>query len=243
MNTPQFKLADFDAVAFDIEGTLADTIPTHHAARLQAFAEHGFGHITSEEHDLGSTYGSTNYDIAGGILHTAGHIDKIRPFSEHPIVQKVVATKDIIFDKLAAEGFMAQPGAAEFVKIIGEHFPGKVALVTAASLRHVQPFIEQFGLDKVVRSELIITDETVHEFGLMPKPSPDPYKLAKHWLQAQKLLVFEDTLPGIRAGKQAGATVIALGFDAHNRRLFLQADYPPDAVVMSYAEARQLLGL
>lgn len=49
----EFKLTDFDAVAFDLEGTLADTMPTHHSTRLVAFEQHGFGHVTHEQHELG----------------------------------------------------------------------------------------------------------------------------------------------------------------------------------------------
>jgi beta-phosphoglucomutase-like phosphatase (HAD superfamily) len=51
----EFKLTDFDAVVFDLEGTLADTIPTHHSTRMRAFEQHGFGNIIREQHELGST--------------------------------------------------------------------------------------------------------------------------------------------------------------------------------------------
>jgi len=64
----------------DVEGTLADTLPVHQAARLEAFAQHGYGHITPEQHALGPTYGSSTADITGGVLHAAGEIKKDGPF-------------------------------------------------------------------------------------------------------------------------------------------------------------------
>jgi phosphoglycolate phosphatase-like HAD superfamily hydrolase len=33
----KFNLANFDAIAFDVEGTLANTLPTHHNTRIKAF--------------------------------------------------------------------------------------------------------------------------------------------------------------------------------------------------------------
>jgi beta-phosphoglucomutase-like phosphatase (HAD superfamily) len=104
----EFKLTDFDAVAFDLEGTLADTIPTHHSTCMQAFEQHGFGHITREQHELGSTYGSSHFDILGGILHAAGEIDDKVPFQQNKAVLDVIVTKGELFKAAAAEGFEAQ---------------------------------------------------------------------------------------------------------------------------------------
>lgn len=88
----QLNLRDYDAVAFDVEGTLADTIPVHHEARLEAFKVHGFGHITREQHELGPTYGSYPVDIIGGVLHAAGEIEKNGTFKDDPTVQSVIVT-------------------------------------------------------------------------------------------------------------------------------------------------------
>lgn len=241
----KFNLADFDAVAFDVEGTLADTIPAHHTSRLESFDLHGYGHITHEQHGLGVTYGSTTADIVGGILHATGHIEKTGPFSEHPEVQKIIVTKDELFTKLAAQGFEEMPGAIDFVHAIAKHFAGRMALVTSANERFVLPFLERYKLGHYFSPELIVSEDTVITKGLRSKPAPDPYRLAMERLGSKKLLVFEDTVPGTAAAKAAGATVIALGFEPNNTRLLLSEglNYPPDAVVHSYAEAKQLLGL
>ena len=241
----QLHWTDFDAVAFDVEGTLADTIPTHHTSRIQAFQDHGYGHITHEEHQLASTYGSSTEDIAGGVLHAAGEIEKDGPFKHHPVVQKVAATKIQLFEQLAASGFHEMPGAADFVKSIAAKFEGRMALVTSSPERFVLPFLDRYDLAKYFPGELIISEDTVMMLGLEGKPSPDPYKLAMQRLQSKKLLVFEDTVPGAAAAKAAGATVIALGFELHNTELFKVGNipYPPDVLVSSYVEAKELLGL
>jgi HAD superfamily hydrolase (TIGR01509 family) len=241
----ELNLNDYDAVAFDVEGTLADTIPTHHASRLRSFAQHGYGHITSEQHALGPTYGSSTADIVGGILLAAGAIEKPRLFKEHPVVQKVMETKNQYFTEVANKGFDAMPGAIDFVKLISTYFQGKVALVTSSPERFVLPFIKRYGLTGLFPTDLIISEDTVITLGLEGKPSPDPYILAMRRLSTKRLLVFEDTVPGVMSAKKAGATVVALGFDAQSAKLFTSdsLDYPPDAFVKDYEAAQELLNI
>lgn len=236
---------DFDAVAFDAEGTLADTIPTHHAARLTAFDQHGYGHVTREQHELGPTYGSSTADIIGGILHATGNIQKNGAFKHHPEVQKVIATKMKLFEEMAAAGFDEMPGAIDFVRSIEAKFGEHLALVTSSPERFVIPFLKRYGIARYFPSNLIITEDTIDQNGLEGKPSPDPYRLAIQRLGAKNLLVFEDTVSGVASAKAAGATVIALAFEPHNAKLLASGDlpYPPDALVHSYAEATELLGL
>jgi beta-phosphoglucomutase-like phosphatase (HAD superfamily) len=241
----QLSLTAFDAVAFDVEGTLANTIPVHHSTRHAAFAQHGFGHITPEQHALGPTYGSSHSDILGGILHAAGVIDKAVPFHENPTVLDIIRTKGELFKEAAAGGFDAMPGAISFVNQIAAHFPNKLALVTSSEEEFVYPFIQRYKMDTYFPSTHVIGHETVTAEDLQVKPSGDPYKLAMKRLNAQRLLVFEDTAPGVAAGKKAGATVIAVAFDAANAKLFEggELEYPPDAVVHSYEQAASMLGL
>ena len=243
MKKTSFTLSSFDGVAFDIDGTLSNSIPAHHKARFEAFTKMGFGYITREQHELGPTYGSTAPAVIGGILHAAGVINRSVPFDQNPIVQKLIAAKLERFEAVAAKGFEEQPGASGFVKQIAGIFPGKTAFVTASPERHVRPFMERYGLDEVIPNHLLIDEEVITVEGLGYKPLPDPYQLAKKRMQVTRLLVFEDNLAGVESAKRAGATVIAMGFDKHNAVLFTKASYPPDAVVAGYQEARELLGL
>jgi len=150
-----------------------------------------------------------------------------------------------IFERLAANGFREMPGAADFVRLMAERFPGRMALVTSSPVRFVLPFLEHYQLSEYFSPHLIISEETMLAQGLKGKPAPDPYKFAMKRLHAKRLLTFEDVVPGVMSAKKAGVTVIALGFDAPNAQLFEAGGlaYPPDAYVKSYAEARQLLNL
>jgi beta-phosphoglucomutase-like phosphatase (HAD superfamily) len=241
----QLDLDTFDAIAFDFEGTLADTIPTHHAARLEAFTAHGYGRITPEEHDLGVIYGSSVTDIIGGILHTAGLVDGGIPFEDNPDIQAVVATKKALFQDASAKGFDAMPGSVDFVQTIAPLFIGHLAIATSSAERFVSPFMQRHNLSPYFPDQHIITEDTIIAAGLEGKPSPDPYLLAMQRLHSKNLLVFEDTVPGVASAKQAGATVIALSFNAQSAERFASnsLEYPPDVVVRDYAEAAKVLGL
>lgn len=241
----QISLEQFDAVIFDVEGTLVDTIPAHHQARYQAFDQCGYQHITPEQHAAGSTYGSTAADIIGNILYRAGAIDKRGPFNEHPDIQAVLAAKELHFSKLAAQGFDEMPGATRFFKDIAPQFYGKIALVTASPWVFIEGFVMKHGLDEVLSPERTITEDTIRALGLRSKPAPDGYELAAQRMDAKNMLVFEDTVSGVAAAKAAGATVVALCFEPQNTELFRKGnlEYAPDYLVEDYMQARELLGL
>jgi len=243
----QLNIRDFDAIAFDFEGTLADTIPTHHKARLAAFEQHGYGHITPEQHALGPTYGSYPADIIGGILQAAGEIEKNEslPFSKHPVVCAIMETKSELFSQAAATGFEAMPGAVEFVKRIAPLVTGRLALVTASQEQYFWPFADRYGLRPYFAAKYVIGHDTIVTEGLQGKPAPDPYILAKKRLDSTRMLAFEDTVSGAASASQAATTVVALGFEAQNAKLFQTGDlaYPPDIFVRNYAKAAEALGL
>ena len=241
----KFNITNFDAVAFDLEGTIANTIPTHHSTRMQAFERHGYGHISREQHELGQTYGSSHFDVLGGILHAAGQINKDIQFSQNPKVLDVIATKGTLFKGAAAKGFDAMPRAIKFIEEIAPYFAGKMAIVTSSEAEFIFPFLERHNLRKYFANEHIIGHESVIAEGLGVKPSGDPYILGLRRLDARKLLVFEDTTSGVASAKRAGATVIALGFDFQNNQLFRagKLEYPPDELVASFDEAAELLGI
>jgi beta-phosphoglucomutase-like phosphatase (HAD superfamily) len=241
----KLALSAFDAVAFDFEGTLADTIPIHQHARLAAFAAHGYGHVTLEQHALGQTYGSYATDIVGGILHAAGEIGTDVPFAENPIVRAIVATRAALYEEAAAVGFEPMPGATLFVRKISPYFKDRTALVTSSEEKYFWPFADRQRIHQLFPQERVIGHGSILAEGLAGKPSADPYLLAMRRLGSAKLLVFEDTPPGVAAAKKAGATVVAVGFDPGSARQFAEGGlaYPPDVFVRDYAEAATVLGL
>lgn len=241
----KLALASFDAVAFDLEGTLANTIPLHHAARLAAFKQHGFGHITAAQHALGPTYGSYSEDITGGILYAAGEIDNAVPFAENATVRAIIDTRAELYDKAAARGFEPMSGAIEFLRRIAPLFGGHVGLVTSSAEKYFWPFADKYGLHDMFPKRYVISHDTIDTGGLRGKPYPDPYTLVMKRMGAKNLLVFEDTVPGVASAEQAGATVVALCFNEQTAHLFHEGNLPlpPHAVARDYDEAASILGL
>jgi beta-phosphoglucomutase-like phosphatase (HAD superfamily) len=240
---PQLSLEQFDGVAFDAEGTLLDSIPAHHDARCLAFAN--LGYEIDQEHQANATqYGSTPLAIIGTIMHRAGLI-KTTDFANEPSVADAVALKETYYSQLARAGFKEMPEASSFFAAIATRRPGKTAIVTAAPQKYVTPFLDSYDIGHHLDSEHLISADTIQVLGLQPKPASDGYQLAKNRLQAHNLLVFEDSPPGVAAAKKAGATVIALSFDKASRVAFAtdRLAYPPDYVVESYQEARELLNI
>jgi beta-phosphoglucomutase-like phosphatase (HAD superfamily) len=146
---------------------------------------------------------------------------------------------------MARTGFDQMPGSMDFVHCIAPKFAGRTALVTSSAELFVPPFLSRHDIAQYFPENLIITEDTIVAKGLEGKPAPDPYRLAIERLGAKNLLVFEDTVSGTASAKAAGATVIALGFDVHSAQRLRSQDipHPPDALVESFAKAKQLLGL
>lgn len=242
MQMSLIDLSRFDGIAFDVEGTLADTLTAHWTAQLAAFAHHQLGYITPEQHEAGGSHESTSDAIIAGVLRHAKLLPADADFTEHPLVRKIVATKEAHFAAKAALGFAEVTGGTAMVHDLARHLPGSVAIVTASTLPYIAPFLAQHSLHSAVHEELVITKETVWEAGLKNKPAPDPYHLAAKRLRASRLLVFEDSLPGIRAAKLAGATVVGINLTPAALARLPQSDTRPDYLAADYAAARCLLG-
>jgi sugar-phosphatase len=94
------------------------------------------------------------------------------------------------------------PGARELLGSLKNH---QWALVTSCARPLAEVRLKAAGLPM---PELMITCDDVRR----GKPDPEPYEkgAALLGIPAQDCAVFEDAPAGIRAGKAAGATVIAL---------------------------------
>jgi len=99
-------------------------------------------------------------------------------------------------------GVVPLPGARELLSSLKNH---QWALVTSCARPLAEVRLKAAGLPM---PELMITSDDVRR----GKPDPEPYEkgAALLGIPAQDCAVFEDAPAGIRAGKAAGATVIAL---------------------------------
>lgn len=100
------------------------------------------------------------------------------------------------------EGVIALPGARELLSSLPDN---EWALVTSCSRPLAQVRLKVAGLP--TPRNIVTSDDVTNG-----KPDPEPYikGAALLGVPASKCVVFEDTPAGIRAGKAAGALIIAL---------------------------------
>jgi len=114
--------------------------------------------------------------------------------------------------------------------ILNKHY--KLALVTSTGpdlVNHIDGLLSIYKkFDLVINS----SDSKLH------KPSPDPYLVAMNRLNLKpnECIVIEDSIQGIKSGKAAGCSVVALE-GSSERKLLKQADY----IISNFKELKQYL--
>lgn len=179
----------FDAVFFDLDGTLIDTESLALASGLAAFAACG--------HEVGETF---MHDLVGKAEPTAAGL-----------IRAALPTLDLDrfntvwrqgFDAAINAGLPLKPGAAELLARIAQ----PMALVTSSGRRGAHHKLGIAGLTPHFRE--IITFDDVSA----PKPEPEPYLLAAARLGVSpaRCLVFEDSDTGAESAQRAGCVVVQI---------------------------------
>jgi mannitol-1-/sugar-/sorbitol-6-phosphatase len=180
-------------VLFDLDGVLVDSTPA--VARVWAgwAREHGFepGEVVKKAHGRPS-------------ITT---IRELLPRADHAAEDREVERREIA----DINGVIPLPGAMELLQALPLERWGIVTSCTRA-LAHVR--IATAGLPKP--SHLVTSTDVQHG-----KPDPEPYLKGAQILgvPASECLVIEDAPAGIRAGKAAGASVLALRTTASDTEL------------------------
>jgi len=184
-------------VLFDLDGVLVDSTPA--VARVWAgwAHEHGF-----------------NPDEVVRKAHGRPSITTIRellPHADHAVEDREVERREIADVK----GVVPLPGAMELLKALPLE---RWAIVTSCTRALANVRIAAAGLPRP--QHLVTSTDVKHG-----KPDPEPYLKGARMLgvAASECIVIEDAPAGIRAGKAAGARVLALRTTASNAEL-QQAD-------------------
>lgn len=177
----------FDAVFFDLDGTLIDTESVALASGLKAFAEFG-------------------QPVTADFMHQL--VGKAEPQSD--------AIIRAAFPHLDFTGF-AQAWRAAFQAGLEADLPLKPgATDLLAAIRQPKALVTSTGrdgahwkLDRAGLSPHFATVVTFHDV-TAPKPAPDPYLLAAERLGVNpaRCLVFEDSDVGAEAAHRAGCVVV-----------------------------------
>jgi sugar-phosphatase len=194
-------------VLFDMDGVLVDS--TAAVARVWS--------IWARKHGLDP---ETVVKVAHG-RPSISTIRELLPGADHDGEDREVERLEIE----DVQGIVALPGAAELLR---ELPAGRYAIVTSATRPLAEVRLRAAGLE--VPANLVTARDVQRG-----KPNPDPYLMGARILSFPPVecVVIEDAPSGIRAGKAAGARVVALRTTASDAEL---QDAGADWIVESCAE-------
>lgn len=176
------------AVVFDFNGTVSDDEPLLARIYQEMFAELGRPMTVDEyyEHLAGHTE-EEMFTRWLGRCEQALIDERIRRYTLH-----------------AADGATVDEEMRSAIRLAAQRLP--VALVSAATRLEIDPVLEASGVADAF--SVIVSSDDVRR----GKPDPESYLLAASRLgvDADELLVFEDTDVGVAAAKAAGSYVVGL---------------------------------
>ncbi len=171
------------AVLFDMDGVLVDS--TRAVARVwhQWAVEHGF----DPDHVVTRAHGRPSLATVREFLPDADHVAENREVERREMAD--------------LEGVVLLPGSASLLKALP---PDRWTIVTSCTRPLAETRLRAAGLP--VPERMVTSNDIQHG-----KPHPDPYLRGASMLgfSAEDCVVVEDVPAGIRAGKAAGARVIA----------------------------------
>ncbi len=179
----------YEALLFDLDGTLIDTESIAMASGLAAFA--AMGHRV-EESFMHSLIGKDQQ--SGGVL-IRNHVPGID-------LEALNAHWGESFRAGVDRGLPLKPGTWELLTAAPGHIHR--AIVTSSGREEAHRKIGIAGLAPAFKAVVTVDDVT------RPKPDPEPYLLAARLLgvHPSRCLVFEDSEVGAEAAHRAGCVVV-----------------------------------
>ncbi|MBB5220643.1 HAD superfamily hydrolase (TIGR01509 family) [Amaricoccus macauensis] len=177
------------ALLFDLDGTLVDSDPLHHAAFADLLAERG-RELTIEEYRT---------SIMG--LHNPDLLERMFPGEDISILDR----KEAMFRERLADSVDPIPGIHELLDWAEAQDAG-VAVVTNAPRDNAAAMLAATSLAHRLPT-VILGDECARA-----KPYPDPYQEAMRRLGVtpSRSVAFEDSRSGLRAARASGAHVFGI---------------------------------
>ena len=238
------KLLDKKYFIFDIDGTLVDSMSMWNLVDQIAIFEHTGLQVSEDE--IKGLRDSVLYhanNIAGDI-YKIFYATVINVYGLNMSVEEYEASRHDNADYLSINEVAFKPGAGEFLQIL-KLLEKKIGIATTTTKRQLKMYSEEnknmpqiANLNKI--ADVVVACEDV----VNKKPSPEAYLQAVQKLGAkpEECIVFEDSINGVIAAKEAGLEVCAV-FDrtalAEQELIDKIADYK----VYSFDELIKALGL
>ena len=188
-----FPVNGFDAVIFDCDGTLVDSMPAHFEAWCQALALHGAGGVFRED-EFFAMGGRPSTDIVEEL--NSEYDLKLNPESI------AIAKREAYLKRLKSITLI------EEVATFAESLRGRVpmAIATGSNRMVVEKTLQAVGINDWF--DEVVSSEDVKE----GKPAPDVFLRAAELLGVppEKCLVLEDAPAGILAAQRAGMKVVVI---------------------------------
>lgn len=196
----------FDAILFDLDGTLVDTAPDMVAVLLGMQKDHG---LTQLSYELARSHVSNG---AIGLIRLA--------FPEADDAQKEELRQEYLdrYENAVCVDSMLFPGLGELLDALDvERRPWGV--VTNKPMRMTEPLLEGLGIGS--RAACSISGDTIPQ----RKPDPAPLLLASQQIgiPSEKTVYIGDSVRDIAAGRAAGMFTIAASYG------YIPADDDPGA--------------
>jgi len=179
-----------EGLIFDLDGTLADTMPLHFQAWLHACRSYG---IECERRKMMEYAGLSTYKIAREVLKNSS--------LNHELAMELAEKKILEFDRIHGS---TKP-IPEIVNIVYQYFDKLPMTVGTGGIRTAaRKTIELLDLSKYFVAIVAAEDVDNH------KPEPDTFLRCAELMNVNpsKCLVFEDGDRGIEAAKRAGMQVV-----------------------------------
>jgi len=180
----------FDAVLFDFDGTLVDTMPIHYEAYRLAFAEIG---IELTHDDFFNNIGGTGLETIPRFLR-GRHSSKS--------TGEIHRRKKELLLSILDEVDIPQLPTSRLLPLLRGRVP--LAVATSGARVGVEKMLKRLGWTTCFAA--VVTAEDVPQ----GKPAPDLFLAAAQQLgvDPSRCLAFEDTDDGIASARASGATVI-----------------------------------